>query len=187
MELVHRAAEHRGTGAPGRRTPWNGCAGQANTVERVRRAGEHRGTGAPGTRTPWNGVWRTTINQLLTKSKNPTGWEPVWGTNTTINICNSSLYVLPPCCWWARRLSRREFCCDRQMRSSVTIQDHFARASDLKNISSCCWKDSGGPRIRFIFLGGGSLDIRFRVPLDTKSFVRAVKWTLPGPREGSSI
>ena len=42
--------EHRGTRAPGSRAPWNGCAGQANTVERVRRAGKHRETGSPGRR-----------------------------------------------------------------------------------------------------------------------------------------
>ena len=43
VERVRRASEHRGTGVPGRRTPWNGfagrtpwngCAGHPNTVER---------------------------------------------------------------------------------------------------------------------------------------------------------
>ena len=44
-----------------------------------------------------------------------------------------------------------------------------------------CYRCRGRPK------GTVSLDLWFRGPLEAKSFVRAPKSTLPGPREGSSI
>ncbi len=47
---------------------------------------------------------------------------------------------------------------------------------------------SGVPHIRFSFLGARApLDLRFRGPLEAKSFVRGSKSTYLGPREGSLI
>ncbi len=46
---------------------------------------------------------------------------------------------------------------------------------------------SGGPHISFPFGGEWvSLDLRFRGPLEAKSFARGLNSILPGPRKGSS-
>ncbi len=62
-----------------------------------------------------------------------------------------------------------------------------AMSQGVSSHETCCGY-SGGPHIRFLFWGEGSLCVLgFGVPSRPNPSSGAVKSTLPGPREGSSI
>ncbi len=88
-----------------------------------------------------------------------------------------SLYW-PACDFWASAL-------DHKKRNPGRLPQAYDPYRHYFDTTMLC---SGGPHIRFPFLGGGvPLDLRFRSPSRPNPWSRAVKSTLPGPREGSSI